>query len=191
MPDRVCVLPSGFPGCGLKRDGLRPRGDCRPHTPEPRPAVHERARLRHQQRPPRRFLRREGAAFRAVQRAAVQGPARPVPRQRAEIAQAQDAQQSHHRPRHPAAPGFPVGHRAQAHPEKRSRRLAAQQAGPAQLAKAVRADMPQTPGRPRRAGFPGAVQHFADFRICILCKIRHLTSLRVGRDSYKNRQSHF
>ena len=146
VPGHVDIQRPGVPGFGLRRDGLRPRGGCRPHTPEPRPAIPERARLRQQQRPPCRFRRRERAAFRAVQRAGVQCPARPVPRQCAQVAQAQDAQQPDHRPRHPAAPGFPVSHGAQADAEKVRRRLPAQQAGPAQLAEAFRADVPQAPG---------------------------------------------
>jgi hypothetical protein len=155
VPGRVGIRRRGVPGFGLKRDGLRPRGGCGPHTPEPRPAIAERARLRQQQRPPCRFGRRERAAFRAVQRTSVQGPARPVPRQCAQIAQAQDAQQPDHRPRHPAAPGLPVGHGAQADAEEVRRRLPAQQAGPAQLAEAFGADVPEATDRspPRRFGF--------------------------------------
>ncbi len=118
VPGCIRVQRHGIPGFELRRDGLRPRGGFRPHTPKPRPTIPERARLRHQQRPPSRFLRREGAAFRTAQRARVQRPARPVPRQRAEIAQADNAQQPDDRPRHPAASGFPIGHRAQAHAEE-------------------------------------------------------------------------
>lgn len=92
VPGPVCGRPRGFTGCGLERDGLRPRGGRSPRTPEAHAASPERLRLRHQQRPPVRLVGTERPAFRTVQCAARQMPACPARRQRPEIAQADDAQ---------------------------------------------------------------------------------------------------
>ena len=171
MPGPVCGRPRGFTGCGLERDGLRPRGGRSPRTPEAHAASPERLRLRHQQRPPVRLVGAEHPAFRTAQCAARQMPARPARRQRPEIAQADDAQQPHHRPRHPAAPGLPIGDRPHGHPEELRRGPPTQQAGPAQFPESLRADVPQTPDRARRTGLPGSVPTGFDSRICILCQI--------------------
>ena len=157
MPGPVCAGPRGLTGCGFERDGLRPRGGRSPRTPEAHAASPERLRLRHQQRPPVRLVGAERPAFRTVQCAARQMPARPARRQRPEIAQANDAQQPHHRPRHPAAPGLPIGDRPHGHPEELRRGPATQQAGPAQFPESLRADVPQTPDRAGRTSLPGTV----------------------------------
>lgn len=108
------------------------------------------ARLPTGQRPPPEVSQRVGDAFRGDDAVPVQRPTMPLRPQRAEIAQAKQPQQLHHRPGHPIRAAIPCldrGHRATEQP---GARLDAQQAGIAKLPEAFRADVPDpaTWGRP-------------------------------------------
>lgn len=72
----------------------------------------------------------------------VERPAGPARVQRAEVTQAQHAQQAHHRERYARAAGFPVLDGAQADAEEGGARLAVEETRVPQLAETFRADVP-------------------------------------------------
>jgi hypothetical protein len=108
------------------------------------PVLAERLGLAAGQRPPAEIPTAVDDAFRRDDATAVQGPAVPLGPQRAEIAQPQQSQQLHGRPRHPACSGIPRAHGADAAPKHRRARLAAQQAAEAKLAEPGRGQVPAT-----------------------------------------------
>lgn len=105
----------------------------------------ERLGLPTREAPPVQIAEAVGVAFRRHDAVAVDAPAAPLRPQRPEIAQAIQAQQLDHDPRHPVLAAIPRSHGPRRAAEKAGAALPTQQARVAELAEVVRRDPPRLP----------------------------------------------